>query len=415
MSIPSSPPATPKPSVPSLPPGTPFVVFGDDWGRFVSTIQHLFRQVLPRHPVIWVNSYGHRLPRLTAYDLRRAAEKLGAMLARPAVRAGAARRAPDAPVAILQPRALPWHQVPLVHALNTRSIVRDLRRTLTDLFPGQRPVLVSSTPVAEGVVGSLDELASVYFCLDDYAELPQVSAELVDEHERAMLRKVDAMVATARILLEKKPPASGRAVHLPQGVNYEHFATPRPLPAELAALPRPIIGFAGTLHSCCDLELIRALSARLPEASLVFVGMHLIDPAPVRLPNVHLLGARPYAELPAYVQGFDVGLIPYVINDWTRAVDSLKLLEYLAAGVPVVTTAIPEARKYADEVRVAETSDAFLAAVAAALAEPSARRGTRQALAAHHTWAQRADSLLELVADIVARKAGAGSHGRSTK
>lgn len=394
----------------ALTPGTPFVVFGDDWGRFVSTIQHLFRRVVDQYPVIWVNSYGHRIPRLRLYDLRRAAEKLSAMLVAPTHRRTGAP-APGMPRTILQPRALPWHHVPLVHTLNTRSIVRDLRRTLAEVAPGRRPVLVTGTPVAEGVVGQLDEIASIYFCMDDYAEMPQVSAELVQPHEPVLLDRVDTLVATARVLLDKKRPRSGRAFQLPQGVNFEHFATSRPAPPEIASLPRPIIGFSGTLNACCDLALINRVAEAYPSASIVFVGMHLIDPAAIQRPNVHLLGARSYADLPPYVQAFDVGLIPYLLNDWTRAVDSLKLLEYLAAGIPVVTTDFPEVRKYGSEVSIAEDPAQFVALIGQALKQPAGRRAQRQQLASRHTWEHRAAEFLRIVeTTALEREQGANAH-----
>ncbi len=374
---------------------TPFVVFGDDWGRFVSTIQHVFQWIVPQYPVIWVNSFGHRTPRLSLYDLRRAVEKAGAMV-RPPAHHEPRNGGLTLPRSIVQPRALPWHHVGAVHAVNTWSIVRDVRRTLAEVAPRQRPILVSATPIAEGVIGQLNELASIYFCMDDYAALPYVSPHIIEELEPRMLDRVDTVVATAKALVEAKRPRSGNAYQLPQGVNFEHFAQPRSVPPELANLPRPIVGFSGTLSECCDLNLIQRLADTFPQASFVFVGMHTIDPTPIKRPNVHLLGARPYADLPPYVQAFDVGIIPYVLNDWTRAVDSLKLLEYLAAGLPVVTTAFPETRKYAQVVSVTETDEAFISAVQTATQERGGRAG-HQEFASHHSWKDRAQTFLEIV------------------
>jgi glycosyltransferase involved in cell wall biosynthesis len=371
---------------------TPLVVVGDDWGRHVSTLQHLFRQVLPSHPIVWVNSFGHRVPRLTAYDVRRAAAKVAAMLAPPPPPVH--ERAPDA---VVHPRALPWHHVGPVHAANMRLLRHDVRRALDAVAPGRAPLLVSSTPIAEGLVGTLGERASVYFVIDDYATLPYVSAALVAPHERRMLDKVDLVVATARALVERKRPRSGRMHYLPQGVNHEHFATPRPVPPELAPLPRPILGFAGGVSECVDVPLLLSLADRMPGASIVLVGPVAIDPAALTRPNIHLLGNRPYADLPAYVQAFDVGLIPYVLNDWTLAVDPLKLLEYLAAGLPVVTTPLPEAAKYGQVIAIEPAGPRWLEAVAALAAEgPGARRSERQEVAGANTWRARAEAFMTL-------------------
>jgi glycosyltransferase involved in cell wall biosynthesis len=151
----------------------------------------------------------------------------------------------------------------------------------------------------------------------------------------------------------------------------------------------------------CDVALIARLAASFPEASIVLVGPVGLDEAalvPLRRSNVHLLGVRPYSDLPAYVQHFDVGIIPYVQSAWTVAVDPLKLLEYLAAGLPVVTTAIPEAAKYAAHVAIADDADQFVTAVRAALGGDRAVGRVRgQALAREHTWQRRAETFIQLI------------------
>jgi glycosyltransferase involved in cell wall biosynthesis len=369
-------------------------VLGDDWGRHVSTLQHLFKHIIPHRPVVWVDSFGHRLPRLRAADLRRAAEKVRAMARPRTVRGG------HDPAAVVVPRALPWHNAKLVRSANVWSIRHDVRRALTRIAPGERPVLVTATPTVPELVGTLDERASIYFCMDDYGELPNTTAGMLQPLERLTLGRVDAVVATARRLAEQKRPASERAHQLPQGVNYDHFATPRPCPSEISSLPRPILGFAGGVSPCCDFELLRTVAGALPRASVVLVGPIMVDLAAERLPpNVHVLGNRPYSDLPAYVQAFDVGLIPYLLNDWTASVDPLKLLEYLAAGIPVVTTPLLEAQKYASVVRQGGTPAAFLAAVHDALASDEHTRAAGRAIAARNTWSHRAEAFLALVAE----------------
>ena len=171
----------------------------------------------------------------------------------------------------------------------------------------------------------------------------------------------------------------------------------------------------------CDVALLSRLARTFPDASLVLVGPVALSEEQllqVRQPNVHLLGVRSYDALPGYVQHFDVGIIPYVLSPWTVAVDPLKLLEYLAAGLPVVCTAIPEAAKYADTIAVANDADGFVAAVREALAaDRAAARARGQALARRHTWERRADALLDLIGDAVEQReaaAGAGARSRPT-
>lgn len=388
----------------------PFVVFGDDWGRHVSTTQHIFRRLARAHPVVWLNAINHRTPKLSLYDARRAATKMASMLrARSSVPAGTGgldATGGEADVqlsSIVPPRILPWHNIAPVRYLNTRSLLRDLR-TAVALRPAlSRPVLVSATPAIPDVVRRFDAEIKIYFCLDEYAEIQGVDRGLVLPLERETLAAVDAVVATAQALVTDKRPPSGRGYYLPQGVNYGHFSRPQPLPSDLAAIPRPRIGFAGNLATVCDLELLRSIACEHPHWSLVLVGPISVDASSLRLPNVHFLGNRPYGALPAYVQGFDVGIIPYVLNAWTRAVDPLKTLEYLAAGIPVVSLPLPEVYKYAPPVRVAEGSDGFANAIEAAIAEGPAAIEARRTLAREHTWERRAHDFLTIVRELRAQ------------
>lgn len=394
----------------SLAPATPIVVFGDDWGRHVSTMQHLFRCIMPRYPVVWVNAIGHRKPRLGWADARRAWEKARAMTRAPAAETGWDPGG-AAPRVIVQPRVLPWHDRAAVYALNVRSMVRAIRRGLAAADLTAPPVIVTGSPPSVGVIGRLGELCSAYFCMDDFLHLPGVSAEMLGPLEARLLEKVDVVVATARYLAETKVPRTGRVHWLPQGVNYEHFAAARPEPAELRALPRPRIGFAGGLSGNCDFGLIRRSAEAFPGGSVVLVGPVTTDLRPLAgCSNIHVLGPRSYAALPAYVQAFDVGIIPYVLNEHIRAVDPLKLLEYLAAGLPVVSTLFPEVTKYAEAIWIGDGAEAFVQGLGTALAADRPQvRARGQALAAQHAWARRADELLDILGDTVGRRAaGAG-------
>lgn len=160
---------------------TPFVVFGDDWGRYPSTIQHIFRHVATRYPVVWVNGIGHRVPRLNGRDLRRAWEKLNNL-----ARAGAApppiphqTLGGGVPAAIIEPRVLPWHQVNAVHEFNTWSLTRSIRGRLAASGLSRPPVLVTGSPPSVGVLGRLGESASVYYVLDDFLNFPTYTASML--------------------------------------------------------------------------------------------------------------------------------------------------------------------------------------------------------------------------------------------
>lgn len=388
----------------------PIVVFGDDWGRHVSTMQHLFRRIASKNPVIWVNAIGHRVPSLNSRDASRVLQKVRTLLVRttpaPGGTSGTAtgqqswdEPGTSGPRRIIHPRVLPWHNLRAVRALNAMSLVHAVRGALLEEGLTKPPLLVTGTPPSVAVLGKLGEKGTVYLCMDDFLHLPGVSAWMLAPLERALLDRVDATVSTAQALVSSKRPRSGVSHYLPQGVNYAHFSAQQPVPAELAGLPRPIIGFAGGIAKPVDQSLLRALADAFPTASLVLVGPISVDVGLLQRPNIHLLGARPYSTLPAFVQSFDVGLIPYLINEHTIAVDPLKLLEYLAAGVPVVSTDLPEVAKYRDSVHVTSTNAQFISAVAAAMGEGD-QRDRRRNVAKQHDWAARADRLSDILAEL---------------
>jgi glycosyltransferase involved in cell wall biosynthesis len=374
-----------------------FVVFGDDWGRHVSSIQHLFRHIVGRYDVAWVESIGHRAPSLSLTDANRAWEKARSMFARrqshPSATSG------PRPTTLIAPRALPWHGLAPVRQLNRLTLGRQIAVALgADAKRRDDVILVTNSPPSVPVVGRLGERASLYFCMDDYLTLPGTDPEMLRPLEQALLSKVDAIVVTAKALLERKRCHTGRGYYLPQGVNYDHFATPRPVPAEIAGLVRPIIGFAGGIGSALDVPTLEQVADAIPGGTLLLVGP-IQDAACIpKRPNVVVLGPRPYDALPAFVQAFDVGIIPYVDNEWIRAVDPLKLLEYLAAGIPVVASPLPEVAKYSEVVTVAPLGAAFAAAVVQSVGDPA--RAARQAVARANQWEARAERFLEIVQEV---------------
>jgi glycosyltransferase involved in cell wall biosynthesis len=286
--------------------------------------------------------------------------------------------------------------------MNRRSLKREIRRAL-DRAGIHDYVMVTGSPPSARVIGECGERASIYFCMDDFLVLPGTTPRMIAPLEQELLRRVDAVVATAQRLVEKKRCASGRGYHLPQGVNYAHFATPQPCPAELRDLPRPLIGFAGGVGAGIDVPTIHAIAAAIPNGSVVLIGPVALPVEELRGANIHVLGPRSYSDLPAFVQAFDVGIIPYVDNEWMRAVDPLKLLEYLAAGVPVVASPLPEVAKYAHAVMTAPLGDDFASAVVANLSSTGSARGEcAQSIAAGHSWEHRAERFLEIVDEVIA-------------
>ena len=194
------------------------------------------------------------------------------------------------------------------------------------------------------------------------------------------------------------------------GADFAHFSHTNGTAPEVGALSGPVIGFAGNLTAeKVDLDLLEAAARLRPEWSFVLVGPPAENArAGLRrlegLGNVHVLGFRPYDELPAYVSGFSVGVIPYRSTAYTRNCSPLKVFEYLAAGKAVVASGVPELGGMEPDVALADGAEAFVAAVESALAADSSDAvERRRQLAEKNTWDARTERLLGLVGGRLAR------------
>jgi glycosyltransferase involved in cell wall biosynthesis len=261
-------------------------------------------------------------------------------------------------------------------------------------------------PSAASILPHLDAEKVIYYCVDEWSEFSFLDADAMREMERQVIAQSDLVFASARALYESRRAIHPRTHLIPHGVDGEHFERARSAALEVAPelrdLPRPVVGFWGALHDWIDLDLIRCVAERHPEWSIALVGHPEVDTAGLaRLPNVHLVGGRPYAALPGYAKGFDAAILPFKINRLTESVNPIKLREYLAAGLPVVSTALPEARAYGDLVRIGATPEAFVRELEAAVADTSDAAALRRMEAVRgDTWVARVERMSELVEEL---------------
>ncbi|HET6228613.1 MAG TPA: glycosyltransferase family 1 protein [Longimicrobiaceae bacterium] len=281
----------------------------------------------------------------------------------------------------------------------------------------ERPVLWFYNPVAAGFMRHVQPSAVVYDCMDELSAFRNPHPSLL-EREAELLRRADLVFTGGRSLYEAK---RGRhpSVHLfPSSIDAAHFGRARETqqePAAQADLPRPRLGFFGVVDERMDLDLLAAVADARPEWQIVIVGPVVkIEMADLpRRPNLHFTGGATYDELPAWIAGWDVALIPFALNESTRFISPTKTPEYLAAGRPVVSTPITDVvRPYGENglVRIASTADEFIRSVEAALAETDDERAAwlrrvdafLEGTSWDRTWAAMADK----VAEVVARSGG---------
>jgi glycosyltransferase involved in cell wall biosynthesis len=238
--------------------------------------------------------------------------------------------------------------------------------------------------------------------------------------EEELCRRADVVFATSHALVERKRVWNPETYLASHGVDHAHFARALDddvsVPADIAALPEPRVGFFGLVEDWIDIDLMGRVAERHPEWSIIMIGKVKVDRSRLdRFRNIHWLGRKPYAELPAYCKGWQVATMPFAMNELTRHVNPIKLREYLSAGLPVVSTDIPECRYYPDDCRVARDADEFVRLCERAVAEdtPAARRRRSDAMRAE-TWEKKVEALGEHVQRVMARKVGRRTDGART-
>ncbi|MCI0456540.1 MAG: glycosyltransferase, partial [Gemmataceae bacterium] len=372
--------------------GRDFVILSDDWDGLPTSAIHLFRRLARHNRVFWFNTVG-RLPRFSRADAAKVLRTVGSWvhLRR---KATPVTEVVQTGVHVVTPVMVPWFK-PLVRRFNRFSLLRRYRK-LARRHDIVDPIVLTTFPYAVDFVKAVPAAGRFYYCVDDFLDYPGVNHRDWARMEAELLDCVDGLIVTSRYLARKRT-GDGPLLHLPHGVDFDHFQVDpaaAPVP-ELEALPRPIVGFFGLISSWVDLGLIADLSERFPQVSFVLLGRSEVSLEPLAgRPNVHCLGFVPYADLPRYARYFDVGLIPFVLNQLTRAVNPVKLMEYLALGLPVLSTRLPELEDIAGPIRLAVPREEFRRGLAEVLALCGpATSAEARAVAQSNTWDDRVKEL----------------------
>ena len=382
--------------------GRTILCFASGYDAPPTSKHHVMHLLAQKNVVLWVNYHASRKPSASASDLRYMVHKLGQVFG--------GLKQPRPNLNVLTPLVLPLPGQAWARRLNRFLLIRSIRCALAKVRRG--PVQVwSFTPDISYLLGSFGEEKVVYYCVDDHASFTGYDPEQVRRDEEDLCRRADLVVTTSTALQEAKKHLNPNTILVTHGVDYDHFSRAvkedLPCPADMADIPRPRLGFFGLIRDWIDLDLLAQVARRRPDWHIVMIGDSTVDLAPYReLPNMHFLGQRPYADLPAYCRHFDVGLIPFKINDLTRAVNPIKLREYLAAGLPVVSTPLPEVKHYEHLVNLADTpADAAEAVSRLLLAAGPSRAELAEAMR-DEGWRGRVDRIGEALLSSESTTAG---------
>ncbi len=371
--------------------GRSIVCFANDWHSDPTSKHHIMRILSRSNKILWIDSIGLRRPALAKRDMSRMAAKLRSFLR-------GAERVNDN-LYIFTPIVIPFHESKVARAANAELLDLAIRWYMAKL--GMRDIICwSYMPNVDYIIKRLKPSFVVYHCVDEWSKFSFIEPDIA-EKEKELCLISDLVLTSARELYERKLSFNPNTHYIPHGVDYEYFhsgASGTP-PEDIAHIPKPIAGFFGLIHEWIDLDLLEHAVERLPGVSFVFIGKSSVDVSRIaKYPNAHFLGQKPYSKLVSYARLFDVGMIPFKINELTINVNPIKLKEYLALGIPVVSVDLPEIRPYESVVNIALSYEDFTTAIARELS--GAHRATKEqidSIARKETWECKVEEISTLI------------------
>jgi glycosyltransferase involved in cell wall biosynthesis len=376
--------------------GRLIVCIASSWD-YDPTSKHQIMRILSRHnDILWVNYHGTRRPRVNGRDLK----DVCATLYR--VARGIENVNPS--MFQLTPLVIPGAGDRLLGRLHQRMLRAQIRRAIRVVNRKPKPIQVwTFAPDVPYLVRAFGEECFLYYCVDEYTRFSGFDADGIAAFENELIDRADVVITSSEPLWHSRRPRRPDAVLVRHGVDYEHFAaawrSPPPCPPDLEHVPQPIFGFFGLIHHWVDVDLLCEVARLRPGYSFVLIGECKVNVSRLRrLRNVFLLGRRPYEELPAYCAAFDAAMLLFARSPMTPFINPIKLYEYLAAGLPIVSTPLPEAERLSAPIIVADSPERFAEACDHALAAyDRSSRELISRLVAGETWASKVESLSRII------------------
>lgn len=356
--------------------------------------------------VLYVESVGIRAPNLrSGMDLGRIARRLWRGLRGP-------RQVQDT-IWVISPLTVPFKQGhPWIKAFNQGFLAWTIQRFLKrrhfidPLIWTYHPFMLKTLEHL-GLASRRTRAQIAYHCVDDIAAIPGVDAQAFHVEEAKLLKLSDAVFTTAESLQARCSEFNSNTHFFPNVADPSHFGKAlieAPLPNDLAQIPEPRLAYIGALSDFkVDFELLKAVADQHPEWHFVLIGEeregqnNAVLASMSRMPNVHLLGYKPYRELPDYLRGIRVGLLPTLINDYTRGMFPMKYYEYLSAGVPVVSTPLEFTQSTRTWMEIASTSAEFAEAIDRQMRAARGRSREISLSIGENTWGKRMTNMIRIL------------------
>ncbi len=377
-----------------------WLVFGDDWGRYPTTTQHLIMNLPEEDRVIWVDSIGMRTPEFSGADFKRVFEKLGAMFSAKnnaeaedaSSQEGIYNHARDNFIRI-SPKVLPWHLNSLVRKFNFSSLQKDVSRAMKVLGI-EKPNLLFSNPVAYFYKDIISANSVSYLRLDFYEDFPGCDPKLVRACEPYLVRDCDHLFGTAQALLYEDASLKNKCTYLPQGVDIEHFSK-----ASLESNINKTLGFIGSIDNRINFELVEEVAELASDWNLEFIGvMSEFPDSLAKKNNIHVKSAIPYSDVPYVYNNWTAAWIPYKLNKVTERINPLKIREYAATGIPHHCTPMPEAKNVDLGTYISNDAHEIVAWLNNLLInEHNQQREERRTKVQDQTWLNKAAQLRDVI------------------
>jgi len=275
------------------------------------------------------------------------------------------------------------------------------------------PIVISflPTPLIQSVIKDINPKLTIYYCANNMAE-SSISASQVRPYEDHFFGSVDIVFTAAYVIQEYAKRFSEKVFYFPPGIDFDKFETAlesnKDVPNDLNNITSPIIGYIGALGKVLDQELLCTLADECSDSTIVLIGPKYTDTILLEgKSNIVFLGPRPHDQLPYYIKGFDVGIVPYICNDFTEGVYPSKLNEYMAMGIPSVSTNLREVREskevYGEAVIIANNTEEFIEAVKSSIVEKNNTSSVdkRVKIAKENSWESRFKGISEIIQEEI--------------
>ena len=271
------------------------------------------------------------------------------------------------------------------------------------------PIVISflPTPLIQSAIKSIDPKISIYYCANNMAD-SSISASQIRPYEDYFFGSVDIVFTAAYVIQEYAKRFSEKVFYFPPGIDFDKFEkalkSKKGIPNDLSGITKPVIGYVGALGRVFDQELLCALADECSDSNIVLIGPKYTDTTFLEgKSNIVFLGTRPHDQLPYYIKGFDVGIVPYICNDFTEGVYPSKLNEYMAMGIPSVSTNLREVREfketYGEATIIANSTEEFIEAVKLSIVEKNNTSFADQRIKAAKTnsWESRFKGISSII------------------